>query len=657
MAEMVKKYFGPLCYFSVIFLYSMFWMFILRIVFFVRSYPGVLNDTGLNGLLEAFLVGARFDSSVISYSLMIIASLAIVMFIINLIKDLNVKIYFSLIVFHIVLLFVIILTQMIDVEYFRSFGFHLSFRDLQYLTSSEVYGTIASDYPILFYMIFIVSVLTIFFFLNKKLIFLIVPGRTGKSSALYIFNIIISAGLLIIAARGGISTSNLNWGSSFFSDNDKLNQSSLNGIFTIGKSYDLDRKSKASKKAGMIKNIITDDKIIADLILKGEKYDKIESPNVLKRKTYTGYPRRDLNVVLVLLEGWTFENINSSVNGIEITPYFNELIKKGIYFSKCYSTGTRSNKGIESVICSVPGQYGISALKRIEGQKPFYSIPIVLKDRGYNNLFIYGGDPEFDNMKGFLRVNGINNCIGLDEIGSDDKASKWGSFDEDTFTKALTETDKLSKPFFTFIFTLSSHEPFELPDSFVSKLDNNENKNKYLNSLIYSDSALRGFMAEFSQKPYFDETVFVFISDHGRNRHKNIPIDREKFHIPFLIYSENPAVKEKTGEITKTCSQSDVLPILMGILGGEYENASWGKDILSRYDDSFAFMTDGDRIGLLQNDTLTVQAAGAEAKFYDENDSLIRFEQNSKEFSKRKELLGNILYYSAEYLNRQIHGR
>jgi len=115
MKEPVKKYFGPLCYFTAIFLYSLFWMFILRILFFVRSYPGVLNDTGLNGLLEAFLVGARFDSSVISYSLMIIASLAIVMFIINLIKELNVKIYYSLIIFHIILLFIIILTQMIDV--------------------------------------------------------------------------------------------------------------------------------------------------------------------------------------------------------------------------------------------------------------------------------------------------------------------------------------------------------------------------------------------------------------------------------------------------------------------------------------------------------------------------------------------------------------
>jgi phosphoglycerol transferase MdoB-like AlkP superfamily enzyme len=164
-------------------------------------------------------------------------------------------------------------------------------------------------------------------------------------------------------------------------------------------------------------------------------------------------------------------------------------------------------------------------------------------------------------------------------------------------------------------------------------------------------------MTEFSEKPYFNETVFVFISDHGRNRHKNIPIDREKFHIPFLIYSENPAVKEKTGEISKTCSQFDVLPVLMGILGGEYENASWGKDIISNPEDGFAFMTDGDNIGFLKNDTLMVQTAGMEVRFYDENDIMIKNELNGGALCKRKELLGNILHYSAEYLDKQIHGR
>jgi len=626
-------------------------------VFYFRNYPAVLDEVETTELLTAFLTGFRFDASVVSYSLILVLSLYIIVFIIKIFYDISNKIYIGLIILHNSLLFIILLIQVIDIEYFRTFGFHISFRDFQYLDSPEVYGTAASDYPLTAYMLFLVSAIIMFVFFLIKLKKLLIFERTAANIISGLINIVILAGLLIIGARGGISISNLNWGSSVFSDNDILNQSALNGVFTIGKSYDLYKKSKNLKTVDLAKNANINEEILKSLILKGEKYEKVNSKNAFRRITFTNAERRDLNVVLILLEGWMFEYVNKEIENREITPFFNGLSEKGIFFTNCYSTGTRSNKGIESVICSVPCQYGISALKRIEGRKSFFSIPAILKGRNYYNSFIYGGDPEFDNMKGFLKINGIDNFIGNKDIKAEEISSKWGSFDEDTFRKALNEMDNFPKPFFTLIFTLSSHEPFDLPDSFERKFSGSAERGEYINSLAYSDNSLKVFFEEFSGKPYFSDTVFLLLSDHGRNRHKNIPMDREKFHIPFLIYSENPAVKDKAGKISKLCSQTDVLPVLMGILGGEYENASWGKDILNTTEAGYAYLTDGDRVGIIINDTLTTQSPGREVLYYNKNDSLIQPGINNSGLKFKKDFLANILYFSTEYLNLQIHGK
>ncbi|HQO09682.1 MAG TPA: sulfatase-like hydrolase/transferase [Clostridiales bacterium] len=657
-AEHIRKT-GAVAYFFLVYIYVAFCLSVLRLIFLLRVSPDVFSTADSGAIIKTFLVGQRFDTSIISYSLLMIAALIIIMFIISLFKEIGSFIYKTLIIFHILLLFIILMTQIVDIEYFRTFSGHLTFRDLIYLNSGEVYGTVYSDYPVITYLSGLSVCLVIYYFYLKQIIFLLKPERSAAGFIIQGVSLLITAGILIIGARGGISTSNLNWGSSVFSDNETLNQASLNGIFTIGKSYDLYKKSKTAKKAGLYKDIIIDENLISDLVLKDEIHQKIQSENVLRRITNTGSERKDLNVVLILLEGWTFESVNRRIGEIELIPFFNSIVKKGVFFDNCYSTGTRSNKGIESVICSVPSQYGISALKKIESNRPFFSIPVILKNRGYDNMFIYGGDPEFDNMKGFLRINGISKCIGMKDIDPDESASKWGAYDKDTFERTLSEASEMKEPFFQFIFTLSSHEPFDLPSDFPKKLDESVPGNKYLNSLMYADTSLEYFISSFSKKPFYKNTVFVLISDHGRNRHfKEVPMDREKFHIPFLIYSESGLFSDLKGKVSHTlCSQYDVLPTLMGLLGGEYENASWGRDLIKNPDGGYAYMTDGDKLGLIINDTLLVRTSGVEPRFYGPLNNLIEYNKDSPGLDNRKHILGNILYFSTEYLNRQVHGQ
>ncbi|MGD9707834.1 MAG: LTA synthase family protein, partial [Candidatus Delongbacteria bacterium] len=446
-------------------------------------------------------------------------------------------------------------------------------------------------------------------------------------------------------------------GSSVISADEKINDAAINPIFAIGKSYDLARKSKKGKLAGMYDGSEIDQGFIASYIIGKEDCEKIPSKNVFRRVTKTGKERKDLNIVLILLEGWNKKCEDPICESIKITPFFDQLSEKSINFTNCYATGARSNKGIESVICSVPCQFGISALKRIEGRKPFFSIPSILRKRGYSTSFTYGGDMEFDNMKGFLKINGIDRFIGKSEIAPKESSSKWGAFDEDTLLKAAEEMETFSEPFFSFIYLLSSHEPFDLPEKFHKKIQGETTREKFLNSLNYSDHSLKTFFDEVSKKELYKNTIFVLISDHGRSTHANVPMDRNKFHIPFIIFSENEDVKAFSSSIDDVCTQIDVLPTVMGLLGGEYENASWGRNILNRNEPQFAFMTDGDKVGLLHNGILLLKSHSREPRYYDVGNNLVTEQQEQDEKNYMKTILANILHFSSLYLNKEVHGQ
>ena len=160
-ADNIRKT-GLFVYFILIYTYSAICLSVLRLVFLCRVYPDVFGSAESGNIFKAFLVGLRFDTSVISYSLLIIAVLLIAMYIYRLFREINNFIYTFLIISHIILLFIILLTQIVDIEYFRTFSSHLTFRDLVYLDSTEVYGTVLSDYPVFKYIVCLSVILILY---------------------------------------------------------------------------------------------------------------------------------------------------------------------------------------------------------------------------------------------------------------------------------------------------------------------------------------------------------------------------------------------------------------------------------------------------------------------------------------------------------------
>ncbi|MGL5611982.1 LTA synthase family protein, partial [Cetobacterium sp.] len=251
------------------------------------------------------------------------------------------------------------------------------------------------------------------------------------------------------------------------------------------------------------------------------------------------------------------------------------------------------------------------------GQKAFFSLPKILKERGYETSFIYGGDAEFDNMAGFLKLNGVDSIIDEKKFSKDDKTIKWGVPDDKLFEKSIDYLNNLKKPFFTTIFTLSNHAPYDI-DSNYKRFKNNEfgELTNRLNAFYFADMALGQFIEKAKKQEWAKNTIFVFVADHGFKTDSNFDLNWENFKIPLLLWSPGDIFNPEIRDITS--SQVDILPTIMGILGGTYKNSSWGKNLfISSEESSYAYIVQNNFYGVIKDNLLLIDGDGVKPKLVD----------------------------------------
>ncbi len=288
-----------------------------------------------------------------------------------------------------------------------------------------------------------------------------------------------------------------------------------------------------------------------------------------------GEPKK-LNVVLVSIESFSAEFMKAFGNQQGITPNMDRLASEGLLFTRLYATGTRTVRGLEALTLSVPPTPGHSIVKRPDNDKLF-TIGEVFREKGYEPLYFYGGYGYFDNMNAFFSGNGYT-VIDRTALQSADIHFEniWGVADEDLYSLAVRELDKrhqAGRPFFAHIMTTSNHRPFTYPDGRIDI----PSKTGREGGVKYTDWAIGRFVEQARSKPWFDNTLFVFVADHthkGRGR-QELPIDN--YHIPMVMYSPRHVAP---GRVETIASQIDVPPTLLGMLNFSYRSRFFGHDIL-----------------------------------------------------------------------------
>lgn len=331
------------------------------------------------------------------------------------------------------------------------------------------------------------------------------------------------------------------------------------------------------------------------------------APSPLARRVSAPARAKPLNVVLVVMESFTASLVGTLGGSPALTLEFDRLAEQGVLFERCYATGERTVQGLEAILSSFPSLPGVSAVRRPQALHGFETLASTLGARGYDTLFLYGGQGIFDDMRGFFVGNGFDVFLEERDFENVGFRGAWGVSDEDVFRRALAELEQRSaagRSVLAVILTVSLHSPWEFPPGRVGALPADTPvppgfERAELENYRYADWALGELVREARSKPFFDDTLFVFVGDHGvhlRGR-ELVPIDENR--VAALFYAPAQLAPRRIARVT---SQLDVAPTLMGILGGDYASTFFGEDVLRNpAGEGFAPMVyDRKRIGLLR---------------------------------------------------------
>ncbi|MEG0187689.1 MAG: LTA synthase family protein, partial [Algoriella sp.] len=284
------------------------------------------------------------------------------------------------------------------------------------------------------------------------------------------------------------------------------------------------------------------------------------------------------NVVILILESFGRENIQRGQ-----TPFLDSLITKSYYFENGFANGKLSIDAVPSIISSVPSLMNKSFISSSYALNSVYGLPKVLKDNGYSTSFFHGafnGSQNFDqysNVAGFERYYGKNEYVGPASFDG-----KWGVFDEDFLQFFTHKLSDFKQPFFSTLFTISSHPPFTIPEKYKGKFP--KGTTEIHESIAYSDFALEKFFKSAEKKAWYKNTIFVITADHTSSSgaeevYKN---NVGKFRIPIMFYVPNDPTM--VGKSSKNFQQIDILPSLMDYLQLNGKIISYGKSYKSDKD-------------------------------------------------------------------------
>ncbi len=525
-------------------------------------------------VLQILLQGFKLDLSFSAY----IAALPFLMI------SLSVFIPLSLtrIILKIYTLFVVLLVSLlsvIDLELFKAWGFRLDATPLAYLNTPQEMLASADSSPVFLLLLILLACSFLFSVAYFKWVHPILEGAQKPYPALVLVFLFFTASL-IIPIRGGLQLAPINISDAYFSANNFSNQAAINVPWNFFN--DLSRKTYDGKNPYQF----MDAKVAEDIISSDFNLSAANSPNFLNVQTP--------NVLLIIWESFTANATKSLGGRSAITPNFDALASEGMLFTNFYASADRSDKGLVSILSGYPAQPTQSIMKLpVKSSK----LPVLSKsfsNAGYATSFYYGGELEFANIKAYLMNGGFDKIVGKEDFEPKDWNSKWGAHDHVVLDKVLQDLKTTSKPFFSTIFTLSSHEPFEVPIDPVVKGEDEESK--FLNSLYYADQSIGNFLNAIKKEPWYEETLVIILADHGHRLPGNARnYEKEKFHIPMLWLGG--ALRAKDTVVSTYASQVEFASTLLDQLSIPSDEYRWSRNVFDPNFKPFAHFVFNDGVG------------------------------------------------------------
>jgi len=566
-------------------LISLFMFAALRCLLLVRNNE-LLEGVPGSDIAISFLIGARFDLIIVSALLL---PLVIALALPNGLGKRKIAFLWLIPTFAIS-----IFLGVAELDFYHEFHNRLNSIAFHYLQEdpATVSSMIWNGFPVVRYLLLWLVLVAIYIYALKSISKLTTPVIVKPTPFLARISItVLVLALFVIGARGATIRSGppLRWGDAFHSTHLFANHLALNGTFTFFKA--IKNVSNEAKGDKWLRSFPAQEALETTREMILTRRDVLLKPGtrkVLRRSEPKTSPVNDniKNIVVILMESFSGKFVGALGNDYNITPEFDKLAGEGLLFENFFSNGTHTHQGVFATFASFPNLPGFEYLmQQPQGGNAFSGLPALLKREKFNDVYVYNGDFTWDNQEGFFRNQGLTNFVGRhDYVNPKFQDRTWGVSDEDMFSRAVEELDKIDseQPFYAMLQTLSNHTPYALPEQLpVAAVTDMGEYSEHLTAMRYSDWALGEFFKAIRHKPFYHETLFVILGDHGFGVTPQISdIDLLRFHVPLLLIA--PGLTQEYGQrITTVATQVDVIPTVIGLLGKPFTHQSWGRDILS----------------------------------------------------------------------------
>jgi phosphoglycerol transferase MdoB-like AlkP superfamily enzyme len=485
---------------------------------------------------------------------------------------------------------------------------------LNYLDDAKIsMGVVWETYHVTWILLGLIVVITLLIALVRWLYNLLLSQRTTvtKWSKLgwgLAFFLICALGIF-----GRIGQYPLRWSDAFALGNDYQSQIALNPMQSFFSSLNFRHATFDVAKAKQHYGIM-------------QQYLGIQKPDTsnLNFERYTKANNYDStmnrpNIVLVICESFSSYKSSMENNPLNTTPFFKSLAEDGVYFNRCFSPAYGTARGVWATLTGVPD---VQLTKTASRNPAAVDQHIIMNDfKGYEKYYFLGGSTSWANIRGVL----TNNIEGLHlyEEGSYQaaKIDVWGISDKNLFLEANKVIAKEQKPFFAIIQTADNHRPYTIPEEDLKDFKKQDIPRKRLleygftsieeyNAFRYTDYTYQQFIQAAKKEKYFDNTIFVFVGDHGiKGDATHVLPDvfttqsLTSQHVPLLFYAPG---KLKPQQFNMPVSQVDIMPTIAGLASIAYRNNTLGRDLLDPKVDqhnaaAFIIDPDGKRIGIIQD--------------------------------------------------------
>jgi len=566
----------------------LFWIglqFFLRLIFVLYEYWGGLS-CGWRLSLEALWHGFAMDFSLIGYVFLLIFTLWTLLLLARYLRHRRELSFFTerrtILSVSTVLAVISIAIAIADLEIYRNWHSHVDLTPLLYIGNlGESLGSIPWYFTVGL-LLFIVLLSSAVVFIHTRWIWkcALRPKLVVWYSPILTFVFALS---MLIPIRGGFDVATMNVSRVAFSSNAFANHIAINATWNFMREL-----SEAQYSFTHYAPFLTDNEM--EMRYETVQHTEPVFPHLLRCKRP--------NIIVLLMESQSAK-FSQLLGRDSCTPHLDSVARTGILFSRMYAASTRSDKGVVATLAGYPAQGKKSIIKFVRKLEKLSFFPRILVDSGYHSTaFYYGGNAEFVNFRTCAYLAGFNRVVEQRDFPSALRGAKWGVHDEYVYPRLLAECDTAQVPFCKMYFTLSNHEPFDLPHHPVDSSLPEEQRMR--RTARYADSCMNLFLQAARKRPWWDSTLVILLADHGHRYPGNSKNeDPLRYHIP-MVWTGGALRNNFDTVIESTTSQTDLAAILLAQLAIPYDGFPFSHNTLAQkhtgamvvYNHGFGWLTD-----------------------------------------------------------------